>query len=105
MMKISYINAEMSKNFEESISLGVEAGADAVDLRANIWGNNIEKISDDEATRVKEMLSEYGLHTGMLLPPVGKCNIEDLGDIQKHTDMFRRVAELAHNLVLQRDFA
>ena len=98
MMEISYINAEMSRDFEESIRLGAEAGAHTVDLRGNIWGNNIEKISDEDVKRIKEVLSQYDMRVGMLLPPVGKCDIENPEDVQKHTDIFRKMTKLAHEL-------
>jgi len=96
MITPSYITAEMSKNFDEAVRLGVEAGVNTVAIRSNIWGKDVTKIDDDDITRMKSVLSKYGANIGVIFSPVGKCNIEDLKQVEKHMEIFKRMVELAH---------
>lgn len=96
-MKLSYINSEMSDDFEEALRLGAEAGVTTVNLRKNIFGKDIEFVGEDEIHRAKMMLAKFGMEIGVLMPPFGKCDINDPGIIREHHEIFKRVVDTAHS--------
>lgn len=96
MIEPSYITGEMSTDFEEAVRLGAELGVHAVSLRSAILGRNIEALSNGDVQRVREILAKHNSRVSMLLSPVGKCNIEDPTEVDRHTAIFGRMVELAH---------
>ena len=96
MIEPCYITGEMSPDFEEAVRLGAEAGIRTVQLRQNIWGRNIEQLTDEDVSRAKSVLTAYGVRVGSLYSPFGKCNIEDPVEIKHHMAILSRVIELAH---------
>ena len=97
-MEISYINAEMSGNFAAAVRLGAAAGLRTVDIRGSFQDSSAEKIDGDDILFIKDILAQHGMRVGMLMPPVGKCDIEDPEAVRKHIEIFRTTAELAHKL-------
>lgn len=96
MIKPGYINSEMSKDFEEAVRLGAEAGVHTVCIRTSIWGKDVVDVTDDDVERIRDVLSRYGSRVGVILPPCGKCNIENPAEVKRHTEIFSRMTELAH---------
>ena len=97
-MDVSYITAEMSDDFERAVRLGAEAGASVVSIRSKAWGKAIEDLSDDEVAETRRILAEHGMRVGMVLSPVGKCDITDDVTVAKHGDILKRTIRLAHAL-------
>jgi sugar phosphate isomerase/epimerase len=97
-MDVSYITAEMSEDFERSVRLGAEAGVSVVSVRSKAWGKAIEDLSDDEVARTRDVLAEHGMRVGMLLSPVGKCDITDDAAYAKHEEILQRTIRLAYAL-------
>jgi len=96
MIEPCYITAEMSRDFDQAVRLGVEAGVGTVQLRSNLWGRSVEDITDEDVSRVKGVLAKYGARVGIIFSPFGKCNIEDPMQIERHIQIFSRMIELAH---------
>lgn len=98
LMDVSYITAEMSADFERSVRLGAEAGASVVSIRSKAWGRAIEDLSDDEVARTRAALAEHGVRAGMLLSPVGKCDVTDDAAFARHEEILQRTIRLAYAL-------
>jgi sugar phosphate isomerase/epimerase len=45
---------------------------------------------------MRDILSRHESRVGVILPPCGKCNIEDPAEVERHTQIFSRMTELAH---------
>ena len=93
-----YITSEMSEDFEEALQLGAEAGISTVHLRKHLFGKDIEKVGKDEIGRVKTTLEKFGMKVGVLMPPFGKCDINNPDLIREHHEIFARTMDVAHNL-------
>ena len=96
MITPSYINSEMTKDFEESVRLGAEVGVHIVCIRAGIAGKPVSNITEDDAKQMMDILAKYGSRTGTILPPCGKCDIDDQAKVEQHLEIFSRMAKVAH---------
>ena len=76
-MQLSYITAEMHDNFAKALEAGARGGVEVVSLRAPVWHSHLENLDDDQVRRICDLLAARGMRPGMLLSPVGKCNIAD----------------------------
>ena len=91
-----YITSEMSDDFEEALQLGAEAGISTVHLRKGLFGKDIENLDQDELDRVKTTLAKFGMNIGVLMPPFGKCDINNENIVKKHHDIFARTVDIAN---------
>ena len=55
-------------------------------------------MSDDEVARTRDVLARHGMRVGMLLSPVGKCDITDDAACDKHEEILQRTIRLAYAL-------
>jgi len=96
MIKVSFFTDEVSNDFEEAVRLGVQAGAEAVEIRGKIWGKSVTSIDDEDIKRMKEVLSKYGAEVACIGSPVGKCRYDSREEYERHLRYFDRMVELAH---------
>lgn len=73
-MKLSAITDEISQDFEHSLAVLAEYGAAGAELRG-LWGVNIGDIDDQQVTRAKKALRQFGLSVSCLASPFYKCDI------------------------------
>jgi sugar phosphate isomerase/epimerase len=95
MIENCYFADEVSKDFEEAVRLGVDAGARAIELRGGIWGKSVTTATDDDVARMQEVLERHGARIGVIGSPVGKCSHEDEDEYRQHLQFFDRMVELA----------
>ena len=86
----------MAKDFEESVRLGAEVGVHIVCIRSGIAGKSVSNITEDDAKQMMDILAKYGSRTGVILPPCGKCDIDDQAKVEQHLEIFSRMAKVAH---------
>jgi len=84
MIDLAYIAYEISEDFEEAVRLGAEAGVHCLALRSHIWGTKLEKLTDDEVNRAKEVLARYDSKVSAIYSAVGKCNIKDPSAVEEN---------------------
>jgi len=95
-MELCYFADEINKeDFDESVRLGVEAGATGIELRGGIWGKRVQQIDNDELKRVQDVLAKYGVTVMCVGSPVGKCAHDSDEEKSEHQRMFDRMVELA----------
>ncbi|MDP6776929.1 MAG: sugar phosphate isomerase/epimerase [Candidatus Latescibacteria bacterium] len=96
-MDIAFFADEVSKaDFEEAVRLGIQAGADGVELRGGIWGRRVQEIDDDEVKRVQDVLAKHGTSIISLGSPFGKCAHDSEAEKADHQRIFDRMVELSH---------
>ena len=97
MIDVCFFADEVSKtDFEEAIKLGVEAGANTVEVRGGVWGKHVTEIDDDDVQRVQDVLSTYNVRVASVGSPFGKCAIDDTEEYDQHRKHFDRMVTLAH---------
>ena len=96
MLSVCYFADEVSKNFDEAVKLGVEAGADSVEIRGGIWGKSVTTIDDDDVKRMQDVLDQYGARVTCIGSPFGKCHYDKQEEYETHLRYFDRMVELAH---------
>jgi sugar phosphate isomerase/epimerase len=97
MIDVCYFADEVSKtDFEEAIKLGVEAGANTVEIRGGVWGKHVTEIDEDDVKRVQDVLSNYNVRVASVGSPFGKCSIDDPQAYEQHRQHFDRMVTLAH---------
>ena len=96
MIEVCFFADEVSKNFDEAVKLGVEAGANTVEIRGGIWGKSVTTIDDDDVKRMQDVLTRYGARVASVGSPFGKCHHDNPEEYQQHLRHFDRMVELAH---------
>ncbi len=97
MIDVCFFADEVSKtDFEEAIKLGVEAGANTVEIRGGVWSKHVTEIDDDDVQRVQDVLSRYDIRVASIGSPFGKCSIDDSQEYDQHRKHFDRMVTLAH---------
>ena len=76
-MQISYITAEMNKDFTCAVEVGARADIGLVSLRSPMWDRDLEELEGDDIQRALDVLNAHSMRPGMLLSSVGKCSITD----------------------------
>lgn len=106
-MRVCFFADEVSKDFEEAIKLGVQAGANSVEIRGGIWGKNVVQINDDDLKRMQEVLAKYNVVVDSIGSPFGKCHHDKKEEYETHLRYFERMVQLAHifNTKIIRGFA
>jgi sugar phosphate isomerase/epimerase len=99
---VSYISAEMSDDFERAVWLGAERDVSVIAVRSPLWGTALEDLTAAELQRARQVLTDHGVRAGMLLSPVGKCDIEDDAIVARHGEILRRTIAVAHALETNR---
>ncbi|MCZ6679181.1 MAG: sugar phosphate isomerase/epimerase [Candidatus Poribacteria bacterium] len=96
MMDVCFFADEVSKDFAEAVKLGVEAGANAVEVRGGIWGKTVTTIDDDDVKRMQDVLAKHGARVASIGSPFGKCHHDQQAEYEQHLRYFDRMVELAH---------
>jgi sugar phosphate isomerase/epimerase len=87
---------EVAPDFEESVRLSAEAGAQGLELRGRMFGRSIGQIDDDDVARIREICERHGVRVAVIGSPVGKCSMDDPEELRQHQRLFERMAQLAH---------
>ena len=102
MIDVCFFADEVSRDdFEEAIKLGVEAGANTVEVRGGVWGKHVTEIDDDDVKRAQDVLSKYNVSVASIGSPFGKCSIDNPEEYERHLRHFDRMVELAHEFDTQ----
>ncbi len=96
MIDVCFFADEVSKDFDEAVKLGVEAGANAIEIRGGLWGKSVTTIDDDGVKRMQDTLAKFGAKATCIGSPVGKCHYDKQDEYETHLRYFDRMVELAH---------
>ena len=97
MIDVCFFADEVSRDdFEEAIKLGVEAGANTVEVRGGVWDKHVTEIDNDDVKRAQDVLSSYNVSVASIGSPFGKCPIDIRQEYERHLQYFDRMVELAH---------
>lgn len=102
MLDVCFFADEVSReDFEEAVKLGVEAGANTVEVRGGVWGKHVTEINEDDVKRAQDVLSKYNVRVSSIGSPFGKCAIDNPEEYDRHLRHFDRMVELAHTFETQ----
>lgn len=91
-MIISACSDEISTDLATALDVLEQEDIRHVDIRG-IWGGNVTDLSDEQATRARQMVKERGFSVTALSTPIGKTKIT--ADFAPEVARFRRALELA----------
>lgn len=96
MLDLAFFTDEVARDdFDASVRQGVQAGANAVELRGGLYGKKIQDISDEDAERIAATLRRHGAKVAALGSPFGKCDHTNPEEVAAHHRIFERMAALA----------
>ncbi|WP_338598910.1 sugar phosphate isomerase/epimerase family protein [Sulfolobus tengchongensis] len=95
--KLSIISDEISQDFEHSVKVIKELGANYVEVR-NLWNKNVTQLSDSEFVEMKKIVEKYGMMISNLDSPTFKIYINDEKGYREHLQILRKVVELSKKL-------
>ena len=96
MVDVCFFADEVSKDFDQAIKLGVDAGANTVEIRGGLWGDSVTTIDNNGIKRMQDVLAKYNVKVTCIGSPFGKCSIDSLEEYETHRRYFDRMIGLAH---------
>ncbi|MFW5980673.1 MAG: TIM barrel protein, partial [Halanaerobiaceae bacterium] len=98
MIDVCFFTDEVAEDFEESVRLGTEAGATAVEIRGNLFGKSVEELEREDIKKIKKVLEKYNTEVAIIGSPVGKCSLFDSEEKKEHLEILKKMCDLAHEL-------
>jgi sugar phosphate isomerase/epimerase len=92
MYTLSGFADEIADDLDTQLEVFDDLGIGHVDLRS-VDGTNVVDFTDDDVSRIRDRLEEYGIEVAAIGSPIGKIDITD--DFEPHKDDFERILELA----------
>ncbi len=93
-----YFTDEVSDDIAESLRLGREAGAQAVELRSRLFGKRVDQLDSDELAHLSELLTRNSLGTACIASSFGKCDLNSEEEWAEHQDILRGSVRAAQAL-------
>ncbi|NPV07556.1 MAG: sugar phosphate isomerase/epimerase [Anaerolineae bacterium] len=84
VIPVCYFTDEVSPEIEESLRLGREAGAEAVELRSRLFGKRIDQLTREELTHLRALIAGQGMATACIASSFGKCELDSEEEWREH---------------------
>ncbi len=97
MIKLGVFSDEVSQDLERAIALAKDFRLNGLEIRS-VWNTPPDKLSDDDAKRIRLALDRAGLECYSIASPFFKCNLHSEGEYGVHLDILRRCIRLAKTL-------
>jgi len=94
MIQSCVFTDELTPDFAEAVRICAELRVPYVEVRG-LWDTNINRIDDDGAQQMKEILDRYGVRVGCLGSGFGKCSLFDEDEYQEHLRIFERMVHFS----------
>ncbi len=95
--QLSILSDEVSQDLGDVIRFAQEFGLDGIELRS-LGGKAFRDLSLGEIREVRLRCEAAGLLISGCATPVFKCEVDSASQIAEHLELFRRAAEMAHEL-------
>ena len=97
MIELSYFSDELgTEDVRESLRMGTEAGATAIEIRSRLFGGCVNTMSNDDVKTLRGYCDEYGARVAIIGSGVGKVSLDDPDEVELNIKRFHRMVELAH---------
>jgi sugar phosphate isomerase/epimerase len=93
-MKLAVFTDEVSQDLKTAVDFAVRFKLDGVELRS-VWDKPVHALSDEELTRVKDMLGKHNLAVAAIASPVFKCDLDNEAEQQEHVQYLRSTIRAA----------
>jgi len=97
MIKLGVFSDEVSQDLERAIALANEFGLNGLEIRS-VWNRPPDKLTDDDARRIRSALDEAHLECYSIAAPFFKCELRSEEEYNRHLDILRRCIRLAKTL-------
>jgi len=95
MFRLGAMSDEISQDFQHAVDVGKEYGLHGVEIRS-VWEVPPQKISDESAARIMDILAQAGMEVCCIASPFLKCDIDSPAEYEEHLGILRRCCQLAH---------
>ena len=97
MIELSYFSDELgTEDVRESLRMGTEAGATAIEIRSRLFGGCVNTMTNDDVKTLRGYCDEFGARVAIIGSGVGKVSLDDPDEVELNIKRFRRMVELAH---------
>jgi len=97
-MQVCVFTDEVSRNFDEALSLAKAAGADSVEIRGGLYGGDLTTVDSAGVLKIREALQRYGMRVASIGSPCGKCRFDVPAETARNQEVFRRMIALGEAL-------
>ncbi len=96
MIDVCYFSDELgTDDVRESLRMGVEAGATAIEIRSRLFGGDVNTMTDDDVATLQGYLAEFGARVGVIGSGTGKYDLYNPDEVALNSERFDRMIELA----------
>jgi len=97
MFRLGVISDEISQDFERVMQVLQEYEVPTVEPRS-VWDKPPQDLTDDDISRMKSLMSGYGIECCSIATPFLKCDLGDAEQYTQHLGILRRCLRLANEL-------
>jgi sugar phosphate isomerase/epimerase len=91
---LTIISDEVSQDLDQVVSFAKEFGLGGIEVRS-MFGRPFKDLTPAEIRRIRNQLDNEGLKAVACDTPVFKCNLDRMGEVAQHHDIFKRSVEKA----------
>lgn len=94
MFKLAVISDEISQDFQTVASVASEYKLNAIEIRS-VWDKPPQALTDDDMSKMKDILSKSGLVIAGIASPFYKCDIDNAQDRNNHIEILKKCIKMA----------
>ena len=103
--KLAVFSDEVSQDLSKAIQVCRDFSLHGVEIRS-VWDRKApHNLSDEDLSRIRDLLGEAGLAVCAISTPFLKCDIGNREQYRQHMGILRRSIEVAHSLQIRRRFS
>lgn len=94
MFKLAVISDEISQDFQTVVNVASEYKLNGVEIRS-VWDKPPQALTNDDMSRMKDILDKAGIVVAGIASPFFKCNIDNEQERRDHIEILRKCINLA----------
>lgn len=95
MFKLAVISDEVSQDFQTVVNVASEYKLNGVEIRS-VWNKPPQELTDDDMTKMKDILVTAGILVAGIASPFFKCDIDNERERLDHLKILRKCIKMAH---------
>ena len=89
MFKLAVISDEISQDFQTVVNVASEYKLNGVEIRS-VWDKPPQALTDDDMSKMKDILDETGIIVIGIASPFFKCNIDNEQERRDHLEILKK---------------
>jgi sugar phosphate isomerase/epimerase len=94
MFRLAVISDEISQDFQTVVNVASEYKLNGIEIRS-VWDKPPQGLTNDDMSKMKDMLDKAGLVIAGIASPFYKCNIDNKQERNEHIEILKKCIKMA----------